>query len=182
MRNTFCAFLKLSPGKENRLSTLYAWQAIFLLYLLPLFYNLPSVNLHRCIAQGCDVFPVMAGQKDGFSFVFQFQKQLPHLLHALVVEAVHGLVQDQKERIFHDRLCNAEALAHTEGIFADVLFRFRVQTDFSDGFVDLFLSDFPADAGKKLQILPCAVSRKEARCFDDSANALRRFDFITSLS
>lgn len=74
MRNTFCAFLKLSPGKENRLSTLYAWQAIFLLYLLPLFYNLPSVNLHRCIAQGCDVFPVMAGQKDRFSFVFQFQK------------------------------------------------------------------------------------------------------------
>ena len=36
----------------------------------PRFRNLSSVNLHRRIAQCRDVFPVVAGQKNRFSFLF----------------------------------------------------------------------------------------------------------------
>ena len=123
----------------------------------------------------------MAGKKNGFSFVFQFQKQLPHLLHALVVETVHRFIQNQKGRFLHNRLCNTETLAHAERILADMLFRFRIQSDFSDGRIDLLFSDLPADAGEKLQILSGTVARKKARCLDDGANTLRRFDLFPNL-
>ncbi len=44
-----------------------------------------------------------------------------------------------------------------------------------------FFPDLPADAGEKLQILSGTVARKKARCLDDGANTLRRFDLFPNL-
>ena len=62
-----------------------------------------------------------------------------------------------------------------------MLFRFRIQSDFSDSLIDLLFPDLPADAGEKLQILSGAVSRKKARRLDNGANTLRRFNLFPDL-
>ena len=55
----------------------------------------------------------MGSQQDGPALVPELGKEGAHILHALLVQAVHGLVQDDQGRIFHDSLGDAQALAHT---------------------------------------------------------------------
>ena len=85
----------------------------------------------------------MAGQKDGLSFFFQFQKEGTDLRHAIFVQAVEGLVQNQKFRILHDGLGNAETLTHAEGIFPHRLFHIRIQANPFQNLPDFCLTNLP---------------------------------------
>ena len=79
-----------------------------------LFYNTSAIQSVDFIAQDMDIVFVVAGEEDGLPLIPQFQEQLPHTLHASLVQAVHWLVQDNDIRVFHDRLRDSQTLPHSQ--------------------------------------------------------------------
>ena len=60
-----------------------------------------------------------------------FQEEGTHFFHAGLIQAVEGLVQEQKLRLFHHGLGDAQTLPHTHGVFPHMLPAFGVQADSS---------------------------------------------------
>jgi hypothetical protein len=77
----------------------------------------------------------VARQKDRPAVRRHVLDQVPHPGHALRVEAVDGLVEDQRGWVAEQRPGDAEALAHAEGETADPLGGDRLQTSQFDDLV-----------------------------------------------
>ena len=77
---------------------------------------------------------------------------------------------------FHQRLRDAQPLAHSQRIARDVLAAVRIQPDALHRLADVQRVDLPADVGQKLQVAKARIVGQEARRLDDRAEARRRFD------
>ena len=83
----------------------------------------------------------MTGQKNGLSFFFQFQKKGTDLCHAVFVQTIEWFIQDQKFRILHNGLRDAQPLPHPQRILSHGLFHIRIQPHLFQYLTDFCLSD-----------------------------------------
>ena len=101
----------------------------------------------------------MAGNQDGFPLIFQIQQQFADFADAAVIQPVHGFIQNQQRWIFHDRLRDAQALAHAHGIFAHPFAAGGIQPYGLNGAGDFIPTDHIFDSRKQAQIGISAVAR-----------------------
>ena len=87
----------------------------------------------------------MAGEEDSFPLPFQLHQDIADVFDALVVEAVHGLIQNEKIGVLHDGLGDAKTLTHTKGIFPHMLLIIRVKSHQTDTVPYLLNPNSPTD-------------------------------------
>ena len=85
---------------------------------------------HHPVGDGLDLGQQVRGQQHRAPAVGEAAQQSAHPAHALRIEAVGGLVEDQHLRVAEQRVGEPEALAHAERVLADPPSRSRlVETD-----------------------------------------------------
>ena len=80
-------------------------------------------------------------QEDGATFGGEVPHELAHPEHALGVEAVDGLVEEQRRRVAEHRRGDAEPLAHAEREAADPLARDRLEAGELDDLAHALLAE-----------------------------------------
>ena len=99
----------------------------------------------------------MAGNQDGLIHsIAQLPDKIPHFRDADGVKAIDRLVEDQKRGVFHNRLGDAQPLAHAEAV---LLIQAGAGSEFDPRLVEAFVA--VADAFAEV-----------ARRYADSAEAL----------
>ena len=74
---------------------------------------------HHPVGDGLDLGQQVRGEQHGAAAVGEAAQQAAHPAHALGIEAVGGLVEDQDLRVAEQRVGEPEALAHAERVLAD---------------------------------------------------------------
>ena len=119
----------------------------------------PRVHFVDRVAQKMDVLHAVARDHDRLALGFEVEQKLADVLDAAVVETVHRFVEQENVWIFHDGLRDAQALAHTEAVFADVFLAFRVEADAAQRVENLLLADF-VPASRERFLKPEYAGRK----------------------
>src|SRR4051794_15135490 len=116
----------------------------------------------------------MAGDEDAHRLLArEGAQQLADLADAGGIEAVGRLVEDQQLRTAEERLCDAEALAHAEGVRADALIEAMGEIDQRRDALDLFVAgaEHPREVR---QVLASGHEAIEVGRLDDAADAAHR--------
>ena len=133
------------------------------------------------IAENVDVLGGVGGQENGLALIPEFGKQDAHILHTVLVQPVHRFVQNNQRRAFHDGLGNAEALAHTQRVFAHPLLVVGVQTHQADGVLDLLDRDFLLDGRQVPEVPQTGFIGDEAGSLDQHAGVRREVPILSNL-
>ena len=123
----------------------------------------------------------MTGKQDRTPVGGERFEQLAHLGDAVLVEAIHRLVEDHQGRLLHDCLRNAEALPHTERILADGLTAHRVEPHAADRVGDLLQIDLALQRREDLEVFEPRKLWQKARRFDDQPDVLGKVDVLADL-
>ena len=91
------------------------------------------VHLVDRVAQKMDVLHAVARNHNRLALGLEVEQELADVLDAAVVKAVHRLVEQEDVGVFHDRLRDAQALAHAEAVLPDVLLALGVEADAAQG-------------------------------------------------
>ena len=119
----------------------------------------------------------MRGEQHGAAAVGEAAQQPAHPAHALGIEAVGGLVEDQDLGIAEQRVGEAEALAHAERVLADALAgRGLVEADELQQRVDALRRDAHrlGGDGERLAAAAAGVLRRGVEQDADAAAGVRQ--------
>ncbi len=142
-----------------------AWQNRFISHSSRITVNTPASISQTVSHNSSNITLVVTRQQDGFAFAAQFFDQRAHFENTVLTKAVQRLVEDNSDGVFHDRLRDAEPLAHAETIFAHWLFQQRVEPDAPDGRCNFLQPDFAVQRRKNFQVSCSAQSAAESRAF-----------------
>ena len=137
----------------------------------------PVADDHDPVGDGLDLGQQVRGEQHGAAAVGEAPQQPAHPAHALGIEAVGGLVEDQDLRVAEQRVGEAEALAHAERVLADApAGRRLVEADELEQLVDALHrhAHGPGGDGERLAAAAAGVLRRRVEQDPDAAAGVRQ--------
>ena len=141
---------------------------------------LPLVQDRDACAEQLDFVEQVRGEQDGEAqFLLQSLNGEAHLVDALGVEAIAGLVEDEQLGVGHERLREGEPRAHAVGILAHLVVLAPGEADPLDDFLDALRRRGRGVVAEDLQILPAAEVVVKNRRLENRADSVQRLRAVT---